>query len=480
MNPTDRREQRLQSYKKARSEKEIYERVLAPTLYEFVVWVLQEALQSGKKRLYFLARDGYQMYLAAQQLCKQYDLDIECRYLKVSRYAVRVPEYHLLGERCLERICVGGIDVTFEKIMQRAALTDKEAEEIAALAGYTENYRKVINYHEVMQLKDRLKKIPLLFHYIDSHSKEAYGTAIGYLTQEGLLEQIPYALVDSGWIGTIQQSIEHLLRQRQPDRKLEGYYFGLYEIPEGEGRENYHSFYFTPWGEIKRKVHFSNSLFEAVFSAPEGMTLSYRTVGGKDKIIYVPVTDSRENLNRERISRYICWLEEFLQEKKQSLPQADSGYVEEILSPFMGNPTQFEAEAWDDYETFRPVYEEYKNKFFGKEKFKKEHAKELNRYHRGKRIVMGNRNAEGKVPVSNWKKYLKNATEEKETLEAEKKEVLEKLRPLQKVQRSVDLVMMEIEDQPDPENLLAEEKTACRDQIQKKDRVKKKSYGVEL
>ena len=60
------------------------------------------------------------------------------------------------------------------------------------------------------------------------------------------------------------------------------------------------------------------------------------------------------------------------------------------------------------------------------------------------------------------------------------KEVLEKLRPLQKVQRSVDLVMMEIEDQPDPENLLAEEKTACRDQIQKKDRVKKKSYGVEL
>ena len=367
MNLTDRREQRLQSYKKIQSEKEIYKCVLAPTLYEFVLWVLQEALQSGTKRLYFLARDGYQMYLAARQLCKQYDLDIECRYLKVSRYAVRVPEYHLLGERCLERICVGGIDVTFEKIMQRAALTDKEAEEIAALAGYTGNYRKVINYHEVMQLRDRLKKIPLLFHYIDSHSKEAYGTAIGYLTQEGLLEPVSYALVDSGWIGTIQQSIEHLLRQKQPDRKLEGYYFGLYEIPEGEGRENYHSFYFTPWGEIKRKVHFSNSLFEAVFSAPEGMTLSYRTEGEKDKIIYVPVTDSRENLNRERISRYICWLEEFLQEKKQSLqqdsqrweqlpeknckcrnqfPQADSGYVEELLSPFMGNPTQFEAEAY--------------------------------------------------------------------------------------------------------------------------------------
>ncbi len=49
MNPTDRREQRLQSYKKAQSEKEIYERVLAPTLYEYVLWVLQETLQSGTK-----------------------------------------------------------------------------------------------------------------------------------------------------------------------------------------------------------------------------------------------------------------------------------------------------------------------------------------------------------------------------------------------------------------------------------------------
>ena len=56
MNPTDRREQRLQSYKKARSEKEIYERVLAPTLYEFVLWVLQEALPSGKKRLSFMGK----------------------------------------------------------------------------------------------------------------------------------------------------------------------------------------------------------------------------------------------------------------------------------------------------------------------------------------------------------------------------------------------------------------------------------------
>ena len=58
MNLTDRREQRLQSYKKIQSEQEIYECVLAPTLYEFVVWVLQRHYKveqkgfiSGKGRL---------------------------------------------------------------------------------------------------------------------------------------------------------------------------------------------------------------------------------------------------------------------------------------------------------------------------------------------------------------------------------------------------------------------------------------------
>ena len=377
MSQTDRRERRLQSYKEIRSEKEVYMQVLAPSVYEFVLWVLREAEQSGKRRLYFLARDGYQMYLTAQYLCKLYQLDIECRYLKASRYAVRVPEYHLLGEKCLDRICVGGIDVTFEKIMQRAALTQEEGEAIAALSGYLEDYRKVINYHEVMQLKEKLRQIPLLFHYIEQHSKEASQTTIGYLEQEGLLESVPYALVDSGWIGTIQQSIKHLLWKKQPGREVEGYYFGLYEIPQGEMKEYYHSFYFSPWGEIRRKVHFSNSLFEAVFSAPEGMIVSYAMQNDNGNVTYVPVADSRENLNQERIRQYICWLEEFLkhqgmqiktggnpdssfsekstdsslsekltEQNWKKLPEPDGKLVEQLLSKFMGNPTVFEAEAY--------------------------------------------------------------------------------------------------------------------------------------
>ena len=36
-------------------------------------------------------------------------------------------------------------------------------------------------------------------------SDAAYETTIGYLRQEGLLGNVRYAIVDSGWVGTIQK-----------------------------------------------------------------------------------------------------------------------------------------------------------------------------------------------------------------------------------------------------------------------------------
>ena len=44
--------------------------VLGPTLLAFVSWVLKQAQETGKRRLYFLARDGWLMYRMAQTLCE--------------------------------------------------------------------------------------------------------------------------------------------------------------------------------------------------------------------------------------------------------------------------------------------------------------------------------------------------------------------------------------------------------------------------
>lgn len=328
----------------------LYVTVLIPILIEFVSWVLEEATNRGIKRLYFLARDGYQMYLVAEKLCQIKQIPIDCRYLKVSRYAMRTPEYHLLKDRCVDYICTGGIDVTLERIMKRAGLTESQAEQYLP----EQDAKSILNYQEVMGLRDTLRNNQQFLESVYKCSKEQYEPTIAYLRQEGLFEDIKYALVDSGWVGTLQKSIAHLVER--PD--LEGFYFGIYETPKDIDADRYHAFYFgQKWG-LHRKVGFSNCLFEAIFTSPEGMTLRYRKQGDK----YVPVTDFAENPNKALIEENCQCLAEYMNiyakllhnyeitqnVEKPNNYKARLKFIKALLSKFMGEPTTLEVGSFGD------------------------------------------------------------------------------------------------------------------------------------
>ena len=49
-------------------EDQIYVTLWAPALVQYVAWVLEEAQKNRQKRLYFLARDAYPMYLVAKKM----------------------------------------------------------------------------------------------------------------------------------------------------------------------------------------------------------------------------------------------------------------------------------------------------------------------------------------------------------------------------------------------------------------------------
>ena len=299
-------------------EDRMFLHTFAPVIIHFTLWVIREALKSGKKRLYFLARDGYYMYHVAKLLKIE---SIEYRYLKVSRYSIRSAQYHILGDRSIDYICTGGIDVTFEKVMKRAMLTDDEAMEMAKLAGYEKRYKQVLNYNEVMALKPILRNIPKFMEIVAFKAEQLYPETIAYLKQEGMFDDIDYAIVDSGWIGTLQRSLQELLQ-----KTIEGYYFGLFEIPKDMDRQQYHAYYFG--GDkginikniksiisIRRKAHFANSLFEAVCSAPEPMTLGYK----KEHDRVIPIGSEKNNPNAENITRNLKLIQTLMEEYIQVL-----------------------------------------------------------------------------------------------------------------------------------------------------------------
>lgn len=326
--------------------------VMAPVLCGYVLWVLQEALRTGKKRLYFLARDGYSMYQAAQVICRELGLSLECRYLYCSRYAFRSAEYHLLGEESLSYICLGGIRVTFEKLMLRAGLTRQEAAEIAELLQFTDKMQMPLSYGEVKAMEPALSACMPFMEKMYAHARERYPFVCGYLRQEGLLEAVPYAVVDSGWTGSMQKSLKHLLESMGYLGEVEGYYFGMYEYPKDISGQPYHAWYFGPQEALRRKVYFSNSLFECIFSSPEGMTAGYEMKEGR----FFPRLEKKHNPNREKIEKSTEYLKRYAKILTAEgsdlllLPSTPIRNVaEELLYYFMGRPTVPEAREYGGY-----------------------------------------------------------------------------------------------------------------------------------
>ncbi len=339
--------------------------VLAPALVNFVLWVLAEAKKRGIQRLYFLARDGYLMYHTACWLCERMGLTIQCRYLYCSRYSVRIPLYHLDMEQALEFICRGGLCVTPEKIMDRAGLKWKEGKMILEPLAPVYPPKQALTCRELEDLKRRLWTCPQFLKLAEKHSREKFNTFCGYLKQEGLLEEIPSAFVDSGWLGSMQKLLNQACTLLGRKEQIQGFYWGLYEFPKECCQREYHCYFFSPFHGLTYKLFFNNCLFEAVFTAPHGMTLGYEKKDG-----YVPILGSQEKKRQVFLSDLKDVLEEYVSALSEKYSLFDMRkealknrrIIKRLCFFFMSRPTIEEADFFGNLSFSDDVLEGQKEK----------------------------------------------------------------------------------------------------------------------
>jgi hypothetical protein len=331
------------------SEREMaFVHVFAPSICAYVMYVLEDAKKRGKKELFFLARDAYLFYKAAEIIGAVMTPDIKLTYLSVSRYSLRSAEYFLGGSECLDTICSGAMDITFAKIMQRVGLTSEERSEISAKTGFSGREDMVLNFRELKGLKKKLDEVPEFMEYVKPHAEDKYQVTIDYLKQHGLdkerAEEI--AIVDSGWIGSIQKTMGRLIQIEN----LEGYYFGLFDLPADVNASNYHTFYISPnESDAYRRIRFSICLFETVCSEPTGMTVGYEYDSSR---MAVPVLSGIGNPNSESIERFAELICEYavILSKSGALDRTDNDrsvrMCEDLLSHCMSDPTDIEADTF--------------------------------------------------------------------------------------------------------------------------------------
>lgn len=261
--------------------------IFAPVMCDFVGWTLRSALAAGVKRLYFLARDGWIMYNTAKRIAERNEFDIELRYLYCSRMSLRNAALADLGEEAYRYLLEGGFAITPRTILGRLRLSDSDRAAVYADIGFTEDENTELGKAAAAELCGKLRKSAVYNGYIRSVSQANKATTLGYLGQEGLLSDEKYALVDSGWTGSMQRMFRVLTGKPQT-----GYYFGLYAQPSSEDGE-FNAYLFDRNTPTRLVSTFNNNLFETLCSAPHGMTIGYeqREEG------YFPVFKERDNLN---------------------------------------------------------------------------------------------------------------------------------------------------------------------------------------
>lgn len=329
----------------------IIKKYISPTLFMYTSWIVSEAEKRGIKHLYFLARDGYQMYCIAKRFCDK--KGIKCSYFFCSRYALRMAAYRFFDDSAYERLFIPSFKLTAENMLERADLDRSERELVYADIDLGASADHVMGRAEFSEFCNHVKNSIQFNDILKRKSDAAYADIIEYIKQEGLHRCPKIGIVDLGWTGSLQYTLRRLLDSMGINAKLYGFYMGMLDRPPKAENSEYLTWLFSE-KDIVTKAWFAHNLMECICSAPHGMTTGYSVEGSR----VVPVLS--ENENNSVYAEYIKYISLRYAEKKSiAYKSAYRGIALKLLRRLMFSPTGTEAEALNVYRFCDDVGEQY-------------------------------------------------------------------------------------------------------------------------
>ena len=252
-------------YKMSQCEKIGYE-LLGPICYSFCNWLHRTACQLNIKKLFFCARD---MKVIQDMYNYMYEKNaIENEYFYVSRKSMRYPYLFINNDidsfislipdqkmNIKDIINMFGLNIDDEVIEKYGLLN-----ECFDRNGLKSNHKFKDFYNAI--LSDSIKN--------NKQIKEQYDGFVNYLKNIGFDENS--AIVDLGWMGTIQYSMQKVL-----NHQIQGLYFALGSniFNELKGYTNAFLFDENSKRDIEEKVYTFRPLIEMLFASQHGTTLRY-------------------------------------------------------------------------------------------------------------------------------------------------------------------------------------------------------------
>lgn len=194
--------------------------VLSPLLIGFSLWLHNEIIKKRTEKVYFLARDGFLLQKAFLEIFQENNLKYE--YLYVSRKALRRPVLYII-KNYSEFINYIPSNKFFSKnnFYKLFNLTENEFSYWSE-AGFDKD--EIIYTNNLL----KNKKMKLFFKLIKNSplTKKSYDDYKMYLKRKLFFGNV--CIIDIGWAGTIQKSLEKICHEAS----INGYYVGLTKVAE--------------------------------------------------------------------------------------------------------------------------------------------------------------------------------------------------------------------------------------------------------
>ncbi|OIP69150.1 MAG: hypothetical protein AUK48_14960 [Oscillatoriales cyanobacterium CG2_30_44_21] len=255
--------------------------VAAPILSAYVTWVLQQAKVRQLVRIYFLARDGEILLQIAKELAPKIYPEVELRYIYVSRQALRMPGLTKISQAFWEWMFDDTDIFTVESLLARMCFEFSDAQPIFEPLGYPrDRWQQNLSAKERKELRSKLENHGLLQEKILEVAARKREVLKAYLTQEKMLDGQAFGLVDVGWKGSLQLSLESAF-ERFGTRNPVGFYFAL-EKPSGglkhQGEVLAFFFNLNNSTGLRNQIDYRYvSAMEVFCAGCEGTTLDYAT-----------------------------------------------------------------------------------------------------------------------------------------------------------------------------------------------------------
>lgn len=254
---------------------------LTPLYIGFTNWIYQMTYKCDN--IYFLARDGY----IVKKIFELFPNDKYIKYLYVSRNSTQIPVVLSGNSEDKIKFILSSIEghITLKKLFNNCKLeTKKEYEKIIKLYGFDSFDNEIKD----RQRYDALKCVCAVLNDAEDKIKADKELVKKYLEQEGLNDFDTINVIDIGWGGSIQASIQKIL-----NKKVRGYYLGTINRGDYDFNLNSFGYLFDQDNDIydKSMIFSQVMMYELIFSAPHGSVNRYEEKDGK----IVPVLKKQDD-----------------------------------------------------------------------------------------------------------------------------------------------------------------------------------------